>query len=150
MTKTITVTQKDIDDGEQDSTYSCPIALAANRTLNRHDVFVSGGYMAFGNKKGCLPIKAQKFICHFDSDIRVKPFSFKIQVSCRVNCHFCNNEDVWPGNPSQPLFVHPSLADAPITKQAAHYFRAKGWVVVTSRKYIVTGAVRCPDCNGEI
>jgi len=82
----IKVTTEDIIKGRRNSTDRCPIARAAKRVLKKVDG-VMGDVIDFKfdtilqeDNMCILPIKAQRFIAHFDDDKKVKPFTFQVSV----------------------------------------------------------------------
>ena len=86
-TKTINVTQQDIDKGAPCDSESCPIALAVLRATES-DGGAFGPEVAVGPLRveiGALgefrlPPVATKFRRRFDAGERVEPFSFEIEL----------------------------------------------------------------------
>jgi hypothetical protein len=82
----ITVTATDIRKAKKlvlvkAAAYSCPIALAAQRTLKDEQarVFMDEIKLCIENGQRLrLPLKAQRFISRFDDNKPVKPFSFTV------------------------------------------------------------------------
>ena len=83
MKHIIKVTREDIENGEPDSSGSCPIALATRRAgvvnLNS-DIYVTGDRILFSNRFARLPLKASLFIEEFDLGEVVMPFEFTIEI----------------------------------------------------------------------
>ena len=79
---TITVTQKDIDDGYSQSITSCPIALSVNRAFDQKVPFavVNQGEVVIGVNHYPLPSPAKKFIVDFDAAKPVKPIEFELET----------------------------------------------------------------------
>jgi hypothetical protein len=84
MSRKITVTEKDIEDGEPGQETSCPIALACNRA-GMEKVYVTSStvrYTYHGKRVvKQLPAVAANFVDAFDDfgNVVVKPFSFVIR-----------------------------------------------------------------------
>jgi hypothetical protein len=81
-TKTIKVTQADIDNGCMRNGVYCPIALAAKRAFRTQHVTVhSVIHVISGNntsaKTWILPQEAIEFIFNFDHMVTVEPFEFE-------------------------------------------------------------------------
>lgn len=74
----IEVTAEDIRYGVPRSNCSCPIARAVKRTRQAyHDVSVGSQDIEIDGKGYLLPLEAIGFICDFDTDKPVAPFSFE-------------------------------------------------------------------------
>lgn len=76
----ITVTEDDIEKGTRCHAFSCPIARALKR-MKYEDVTVSNYLLLFKNNTGIsdffiLSRRAVKFIKDFDTNKKVKPFTF--------------------------------------------------------------------------
>lgn len=91
MKTKIFVTKKDIKNGCQKSCFDCPVALAINRKFKKKEVvgiFVDPLWIKIKFKEEdritgipktlfiATPKKVEKFIMKFDSNRKVKPFSF--------------------------------------------------------------------------
>lgn len=84
-TFTINVTQEDIDNGDPVDACGCPIALAANRAMNRI-TGTDGAELEVYNGTECvawaeLPDVASKFVRDFDNYRPVSPLTFQIQIA---------------------------------------------------------------------
>jgi len=79
---TVTVTQKDIDDGYAQSITSCPIALSVNRVCDQRVPYavVNHGEVMIGVNHYPLPVLAKKFIVDFDAAKPVKPIEFELET----------------------------------------------------------------------
>jgi hypothetical protein len=78
--RTITVLQDDIDKGVKNDPYSCAIALAVKRDLNR-DLVTVGYHLDIGGLKFAnLPPEARNFVRDFDNGEAVKPFKFEVDI----------------------------------------------------------------------
>ncbi len=75
---TINITKKDIYVGKQRSSFSCPIALAAQRISGDQDCTVGETSMCINNVLYQLPKQARSFIRRFDNEKSVKPFTFEV------------------------------------------------------------------------
>lgn len=95
MKYTIDITQEDIDHGKQYNCSECPIARAAQRTLNQ-DKRLSVGLASFtiwdspggveAVQFASLPLKAVRFIRKFDHDkTSVLPISFEVELEDATN-----------------------------------------------------------------
>lgn len=79
----ITVTKKDIEDGQTKDCISCPVALATKRKMKttvhvwNHSIFCFNGN---GWDSMILPKFVVDFIHHFDEGKNVKPFSFNLNL----------------------------------------------------------------------
>ena len=80
MSKTIKVTQEDIDKATPASCCYCPIARALRRAFPRRRVAVGPIFITVGRERAYPPVKACEFITAFDSGRTVKPFSFKLDL----------------------------------------------------------------------
>lgn len=78
-----------------------------------------------------------------------KAIEAELSVNCRIVCYFCGEEDTYPQHESTRLHGYAERGIS-VPQQAAIHFHADGWRNVTSRKYQVTGAIRCPDCKGKV
>jgi len=78
--QTVRVEKEDIKNGMKMSNVCCPVALALNRTFQTTDVFVGCGVLRVGDKLRDVPRRVEKFIHRFDSGVRVRPFSFEIDI----------------------------------------------------------------------
>ena len=81
----IDVTQDDIDNGNRNDKWSCPIANAWNRKFPASEVSVGTESIAFIDCDGFsarvqMPYKAKRFIEKFDNLVTVEPFSFTVTV----------------------------------------------------------------------
>lgn len=83
---TIHVTQEDIDTGQRNKPWACPVALAIKRAMPTH-VVEAGPEVVYLHKPGDLantayhtPITASFFIENFDNGAPVSPFSFDLPV----------------------------------------------------------------------
>ena len=79
-TATIRVTADDITKGEPSECRCCPIALAMQRRFPRSKVNVGRISFRVGKWHGWLPESAQDFICNFDDNYLVKPFTFRLKL----------------------------------------------------------------------
>lgn len=82
-TKTITVSQVDIDNARQSDGDACALARAFQRQ-GFPNAYVSAKYLypdGCSREKIELPIKAQRFVLSFDAGFPVKPFEFEIPHS---------------------------------------------------------------------
>ena len=75
----IEVTQADIDEGSSGEPESCPIALAAQRTMNK-PVSVYRKTMGTGRLRWPLPKAAIEFVDRYDAGAYVEPFSFEVEL----------------------------------------------------------------------
>jgi len=80
-THTIDVTEEDINDGVRQNCWTCPIALAAVRSLDDHTAYAA--LFLFVRRPGGtlsapLPNEAVRFMSDFDAGLPVKPFSFTV------------------------------------------------------------------------
>jgi hypothetical protein len=82
-TITVTVTQEDIDNGMRHTPCACPIALATAREAGTGcDVSVGATRLNIyragpaSRTRYRLPGDARDFICRFDLDLSVRPFTF--------------------------------------------------------------------------
>lgn len=74
----ITVTQQDIDKGEQGEAKHCPIARALKRATGEQ-CLVASKICFIGDREDIpLPENAQSFVSDFDCGFPVKPFSFDL------------------------------------------------------------------------
>ncbi len=85
----IDVTENEIRDGVRENCLCCPAARAINRVLNpvRYHVVVTEDRISIrGNSSGSIlfqcetPEVVDEFICEFDGDIEVEPFSFPLDI----------------------------------------------------------------------
>ena len=83
----IEVTQKDIEEGVAMDCKSCPVALACMRHIDKVPGVISveaaTDLILFKGLKRYVcttPAEAGKFINRFDVGIRVKPFSFELEI----------------------------------------------------------------------
>lgn len=74
----IEVTQEDIQKGECDSGFYCPIALAMNRVLGDSNSHVGKWVVTRGITSMLLPSEAITFIQAFDAKQPVEPFTFEM------------------------------------------------------------------------
>lgn len=80
-TKTIHVTQHDINCGFQRSNSSCPIALAVGRVFDDAPVIVRTATIAVGcSNEMRLPRSARTFVVRYDGGDVVAPFSFRLDL----------------------------------------------------------------------
>lgn len=86
--RTIMVTKRDIELGEPQDCFSCPIARAVRRTLRvkpAHAIMVEHEEVSILNNdkkvqaRYILPRVATRFIIRFDNGKRVSSFSFKMK-----------------------------------------------------------------------
>lgn len=85
---TVEVTQQDISKGIERSSCGCPIALALLRSAPGYsfDVGSIAVYIGYSGRRisysrgAVLPKKAKDFILKFDSNIRVEPFKFELDI----------------------------------------------------------------------
>lgn len=86
-TETITVTNKDISEGQPRVASQCPIALAARRTFPGKRIKVYGYNLKvyrsflgleFGNVFYTLPVAAWQFVMKYDTHHMVEPISFVV------------------------------------------------------------------------
>ena len=82
MIVTVNVTAEHIEHGERLQCTTCPVALALNEQLPvgapwRVD---NGTLTAITGKFGNMPLSVRQFVSSFDSQVRVAPFSFEIDV----------------------------------------------------------------------
>lgn len=80
----IDVTQEDIDQGTRGQCKLCPVALAISRASG-FTAFVRFGVTLFDDyrlevERSGLPQAAVDFICKFDSELPVQPFSFDLPL----------------------------------------------------------------------
>lgn len=78
----IKVTQDDIDTGERGISSHCPVALAVRRAfkLQLHDdISVTGCKVYVKGVSYFGPRSLGRFVCNFDLDRNVKPFSCEIK-----------------------------------------------------------------------
>jgi hypothetical protein len=80
MKRTITVTQKNIDEGRRHSACGCPIALAAKAQGSRSTGVVGPYARLWGRRHVWLPPEARAFIGSFDRGDTVLPFEFEVQL----------------------------------------------------------------------
>lgn len=83
MKKLIKVTQEDIENGLQNMTLYCPVAVALKRHNPKFNYYVSNKSVKIENsyiRFKPLPRSAQRFISNFDKNKKVKPFNFFIQI----------------------------------------------------------------------
>lgn len=90
MTRTlIRVTQEDIDKGCKFRAYNCPIARAVNRIVTPREAAVGPSHISFygvaPSRQNCvgrssLPIRARRFLRHFDRGRAVKPLNFYLEI----------------------------------------------------------------------
>jgi hypothetical protein len=80
-TKTINVTQHDIDNGIADSNKSCPVALAIRRAFKKGKPYALVGWytIGIGTKRINTPSVVRNFIYDFDKKSEVEPFSFTLE-----------------------------------------------------------------------
>lgn len=80
----VEVTQEHIDRGASNDCWSCPIALSLGNYFDKSKVFyeVDAHYIDFPNEDILCLLKeeAVSFIDDFDSNKKVKPFSFDLEV----------------------------------------------------------------------
>lgn len=85
-TVTITVTKEDIEKGVMSECDKCPIALAVARVgvklprVFASEVFFDDPDVPALRIKAKLPPAATRFICDFDEDEPVSPFSFDLEL----------------------------------------------------------------------
>lgn len=75
----IKVTAKDIRDGTRRSCTQCPIVLAIQK-LTTFKVTVSTAWVEIEGWWERLPFEARLFICNFDTEQKVRPFSFTLNI----------------------------------------------------------------------
>lgn len=78
--KTITVAQQHINKGIRRYDCGCPIALALIEQCMTPQVRVRGMFADIAQHNVKLPKRAQKFICDFDNERPVKPFTFRVNL----------------------------------------------------------------------
>lgn len=81
MKVTISVTQKDIDQGKQALCFFCPVALATQRTTDIENCTVGlEKIMISGHRSVPLPLEVRQWIWDYDYARKVEPFSFVIEL----------------------------------------------------------------------
>jgi len=79
VTKTIHVTQEDIDRGRPCDATHCPVARALTRTFRQFATV--GDYWALPDGRGGpLPPEARRFVRRFDHQVPVGPFQFTVET----------------------------------------------------------------------
>lgn len=78
-TKTIEITQKDIEKGVKSSAARCPVALAIMRAFDCENVIVFKYIQVEDNICIETPPNVFKWLVDFDYDEEVEPFSFTVE-----------------------------------------------------------------------
>lgn len=81
----ITVTAKDIRDGNRMFPETCPVALAVRRETGQPFI-VGARHVWLKSRRYCLPKKAQTSILDFDEGRKMKPFSFELNLEGGGEC----------------------------------------------------------------
>lgn len=79
----IQVTQEDINNGRRGNCYYCPVALAVARIFNAHNFIYVGAEGICDVRKWTVPVLPPEvfdFICKFDRQFPVAPFTFELQI----------------------------------------------------------------------
>lgn len=77
---TIHVQQKHIDNGQRAECAHCPLALAFHDAGLERAMIASGAVSWGINSSAALPAEAHRFYREFDSGLKVKPFTFEIEI----------------------------------------------------------------------
>lgn len=81
----ISVTERHIENGEKDSCFNCPIALAAREVFPAHslpEVTLNFLWIKLEDRTEryfTLPEEAKEFVIGFDTGKEVKPFTFTLK-----------------------------------------------------------------------
>lgn len=80
----ISVTKEDIENGETQSKYSCPIALALKRAEPAASIHVYKQHLKVDSVIYELSPRIQTFIAYFDNGLPVEPFEFSLEGLTRL------------------------------------------------------------------
>jgi hypothetical protein len=74
----------------------------------------------------------------------IKEVAASVTIKCTVECYFCGSIGVWDSHDFCDYATERNAAE-----DAAVSLYDRGWRIITSQKYQVTGAMRCPECKEE-